>query len=145
MVKGDAKQMNEDFIHGASFTGYGTSLYVGVGVPIPLLDPVIAEGVSVRDREIKTEVIDYGIPRRDRGELALTDYEELKSGAIYLDDNRVKVSSLSSLRHAEQICSLLKKWIDDGKFTLTSPVERLPPVRVFKPMKQSGHEKEVVA
>jgi uncharacterized protein (DUF39 family) len=147
MVKGDAKQMSGEFIHGASFTGYGTSLYVGIGVPVPLLSPEIAEKAAIRDREIVTEIIDYGIPSRDRGNLALTNYEELKSGNIYINDRRVKVSSLSSLRHAEKICALLKKWITDGTFTLTSPVERLPLEREFKPMKKVANksQREVVA
>ena len=38
MVKGDLKQMTEEYLKGASFTKYGTSLYVGIGIPIPILN-----------------------------------------------------------------------------------------------------------
>ena len=35
MVKGDAKKMSPEFLQGAAFTRYGTSMYVGLGIPIP--------------------------------------------------------------------------------------------------------------
>jgi uncharacterized protein (DUF39 family) len=135
MVKGNAKKMSPEFIRGASFTKYGTTLYVGLGVPIPILNEGIVEKTAIRDREISTEVIDYGVPRRDRPTLKLTNYEELKSGKLVLEDKSVKVSNLSILKQAHKICDTLKKWIQEGDFTLTSPLERLPTDTVFTPMK----------
>jgi uncharacterized protein (DUF39 family) len=137
MVKGDAKKMNSEYIRGASYIGYGTSLYVGIGIPIPLLNSGIAKTAAIRDSEIETEIIDYGIPMRDRIPIGITNYEKLKSGNLYFHDERVKVSNLSSLKHAHKICDTLKNWISQGVFTLTSPIETLPTNRIFKPMKQT--------
>ena len=137
MVRGDAKRMSPEFIRGASFSNYGTSLYVGIGISIPILNEGIAEKVAVRDEDIVTEIVDYGIPRRDRGEIRKVSYEELKSGKIAINDRDVKVSSMSSLRKAYDITEILKGWIEDASFYLTSPVERLPTDAVMKPMKQT--------
>ena len=41
-VVGDLKEMRPDWIVGASMLGYGVSLYVGIGVPIPILNEEMA-------------------------------------------------------------------------------------------------------
>ena len=137
MVKGDAKKMNARFICGASFTDYGTSIYIGLGIPIPLLNFGLAKKAAIRDEEILTDVVDYGVPRRGRPTLRKVTYKELKSGKIELDNRSVSVSSLSSINKAQEICEELAKWISDGRFALTLPVERLPRESVARPMKQT--------
>ena len=137
MVRGDAKKMNAEFLQGAALTKYGTSLYVGIGIPIPLLNMSLAKKTAVRDEEIFTNVVDYGVPRRDRPKLQKVSYKELKSGSITLDGKRVRVSSLSSLKVARKIAATLKEWIVNGEFFLTLPVERLPLDSVFKPMRET--------
>jgi len=57
---GDAKQMSTDFIKGAYFEKYGTSLFVGIGIAIPVLDEDMARCVSIRNEQIQTSVLDYG-------------------------------------------------------------------------------------
>jgi len=136
MVKGDAKQMDPEFIRGASFHKYGTTLYVGFGIPIPILNKGIVKKVSIRDEEIPTGIVDYGVAKRDKPMLRETNYKELKSGKVTINDRSVKVTSLSSLKHAHKISGILKDWISEGRFTLTKPVERLPLDSVVKPMKQ---------
>jgi CBS domain-containing protein len=137
MVRGNAKKMNPDFLQGAAFTRYGTSLYVGIGIPIPILNPGLAKKTAVRDEEIFTNIVDYGVPRRDRPKLRRVSYKELKSGAVTIDGKRVKVSALSSLKTARKIAQTLKAWIKNGEFFLTSPVERLPLDSTFKPMRET--------
>jgi len=137
MVRGNAKKMNADFLQGATFTRYGTTLYVGIGIPIPILNEGLAKKTAIRDEEIFTNVVDYGAPRRDRPKLRKVSYKELKSGAITIDGKRVRVSSLSSLKTARKIAATLKAWIENGSFYLTAPVECLPLDSVFKPMKQT--------
>jgi uncharacterized protein (DUF39 family)/CBS domain-containing protein len=137
MVRGDAKKMNAEFLQGAALTKYGTSLYVGIGIPIPLLNMSLAKKTAVRDEEIFTNVVDYGVPRRDRPKLQKVSYKELKSGSITLDGKRVRVSSLSSLKVARKIAATLKEWIVNGEFFLTLPVERLPLDSFFKPMRET--------
>ncbi|MEM3050949.1 MAG: homocysteine biosynthesis protein [Candidatus Bathyarchaeia archaeon] len=137
MVRGDAKKMSPEFLRGASFTKYGTTLYVGIGIPIPILNEGLAKKTAIRDEEIFTNVVDYGVPRRDRPVLARVSYKELKSGSITIGDRRIRVSSLSSLKTARKIAATLKRWIEEGEFYLTAPVERLPLDTVFKPMRQT--------
>jgi len=124
-------------LRGASFTRYGTTLYVGIGIPIPILNESLAKKTAIRDEEIFTNVVDYGVPRRDRPVLGRVSYKELKSGSITIGDRRIRVSSLSSLKTARKIAATLKKWIEEGEFYLTAPVERLPLDTVFKPMRQT--------
>ncbi len=137
MVRGDGKQMRSDFVRGVAFTRYGTTLYVGIGIPIPILHEGLAEKTAVRDEEIVTEVVDYGVPRRDRPTLRKVNYRELKSGKIVIHDREVKVSPLSSLKKAQDIAEALKAEVADGTFLLTAPIERLPRDTVVRPMRQT--------
>ena len=137
MVKGDAKKMSPEFLQGAAFTRYGTSMYVGLGIPIPILNEGLAKKTAIRDSEIMTDVVDYSVPRRDRPKLRQVSYKELKSGSIMINDKKVRVSSLSSIKMAKKVSQTLKSWIKEGTFFLTSPVERLPTDSVFKPMRQT--------
>lgn len=145
MVKGDAKKMSAEFLQGASFTKYGTSMYVGLGIPIPMLNIGLAKKVAIRDSEIFTDIVDYSVPRRDRPKLGRVSYKELKSGAITVNGKKVRVSSLSSLKMARKVAATLKMWIDQGLFTLTLPIERLPSDTVFRPMRQTEEIPFVVA
>ena len=137
MVRGDAKKMSSDFLQGAALTKYGTSLYVGIGIPIPILNIGLAKKTSIRDAEIFTNVVDYGVPRRNRPKLQKVSYKELKSGSIMVDEKRIRVSSLSSLKVARKIAATLKNWILNGEFFLTLPVELLPLDTVFKPIRET--------
>jgi uncharacterized protein (DUF39 family) len=137
MVKGDAKKMSSEFLQGASFTRYGTSMYVGLGVPIPILNEGLAKKTAIRDSEIFTDIVDYSVPRRDRPKFGQVSYKELKSGSITVNGKKVRVSSLSSIKMAKRVAATLKSWIEEGTFTLTSPVERLPTNSVFRPMRQT--------
>ncbi len=137
MVKGDAKKMSPDFLQGAAFTRYGTSLYVGLGIPIPILNLGLAKKTAIRDSEIFTDIVDYSVPRRDRPKFGQVSYEQLKSGSITVNDKKVRVSSLSSLKMAKKVSQTLKSWIQHGTFLLSTPVEQLPTTSVFKPMRQT--------
>jgi uncharacterized protein (DUF39 family)/CBS domain-containing protein len=137
MVRGDCKKMNPRFIRGAAFTRYGTTLYVGIGIPIPILNIGMAKKTAIRDEDIKVPIVDYGVPVRDRPKLGWISYKELKSGTITIKGKKVKVSPLSSLKVAKEIAETLKRWIEEGLFYLTAPVERLPTDTEYKPMKQT--------
>jgi uncharacterized protein (DUF39 family)/CBS domain-containing protein len=141
MVRGDCKQMTPDFIRGGAFTKYGTSLYIGIGIPIPILNEGLAKKTALRDEEIFTDIVDYGVPRRDKPNLGKVNYATLKSGEVTINDRTIKVSSLSSLKRARKISETLKSWIENGKFYLSAPAEKLPTDSVCNAMKQS---KEIV-
>jgi uncharacterized protein (DUF39 family)/predicted transcriptional regulator len=137
MVKGDAKSMSPEFLRGGAFTRYGTSLYVGLGIPIPILNIGLAKKTAICDSEIFTDIVDYSVPRRDRPKFGQVSYQELKSGAITVNGKKVRVSSLSSLKMAKKVSETLKSWIQEGTFLLTAPVERLPTSTVFRAMRQT--------
>jgi L-aspartate semialdehyde sulfurtransferase len=137
MVRGNAKKMSTEFLRGATFTRYGTTLYVGLGIPIPILNEGLVKKTAIRDEEIFTNVVDYGVPRRDRPKLQKVSYKELKSGNLSVNGRKIRVSSLSSLKTARNVAATLKTWIDEGVFFLSAPVERLTLDSKFKPMKQT--------
>ena len=137
MVTGNVKEMSAGFLKGAAFYGYGVTLYVGIGIPIPVLNEGIAKKTAVRDADVVTDVIDYGICRRERPVLREVTYEELKSGSIELNDKDVPTSPLSSFYMAKNVAETLKSKIERGEFFLSQPVERLPRDTVFKPMKET--------
>ncbi|MFX0101503.1 MAG: homocysteine biosynthesis protein, partial [Candidatus Hodarchaeota archaeon] len=134
-LKGDLKKMNSEYLKGAIFSRYGTTVYIGVGVPIPILNEKIAKNCAIKDSEIITEVIDYGVPRRDKPMLGKTSYEELKSGTITINEKKVRVKPLSSFKKALEISNILRDWITDGKFLLGKPVELVSNKTQFKPMR----------
>jgi uncharacterized protein (DUF39 family)/predicted transcriptional regulator len=138
MVIGDLKEMNPRYIRGCTIHRYGTSLYVGLGVPIPVLNEKIARTAAASEDEIKTQLLDYGVPRRDRPVLRDVTYAELRSGRIEVNGKEVPVSPLSSFKMAREIAGKLKKWIGKGEFFLSPPVELLPRDTIFKPMKQAA-------
>jgi len=127
-VMGDLKQMNSAFLVGVGIQGYGCSLAVGLGVPIPLLNEEIAAQTGISDEEIFTQVIDYGndYPQGVGRSLAQVSYAELKSGAIVFQGRRVPTVPLSSVVKAREIAATLKTWIAKGRFLLGEPQFTLP-------------------
>ncbi len=128
MVQGDMKQMSADWIRGLSILGYGISLAVGLGIPIPILDEDMARFTGVCDEELFTQVVDYGYDytngiARNYGEVS---YAQLKSGTIIVNGKEVATAPLSSLPKAREIATLLKEWITAGRFLLNPPAETLP-------------------
>ncbi len=123
-VIGDGFQMNPSFIKAAYYEKYGVSMFVGIGVPIPVLDEEMATRVMIRNEQITTRILDYGDP--DHPELGRTNYKELMSGEIELNQKKIKTSSLSSLYKAREIADLLKEQIKKGEFLLSEPVEIFP-------------------
>lgn len=136
MVQGDLKGMSGEFLRAAHFQGYGSSLYVGIGVPIPVLNASVARGTAVRDRDIEADVIDYSVPSNRRPVLGRFNFAQLKSGSVPLNGRRVPASPLASFRMAGRIASALKGWIERGEFLLSAPAEKLPPLGSARPMTQ---------
>ena len=137
MVKGNLKEMSPDYLRAASFTGYGTTLYMGIGVPIPILNEKLAASTAVRDEDILTKILDYAVGSRDKPTVKEVNYAELKTGHIEIGGKDVPTSSLSSFKNARKIANELKEWVKHGKFFISMPVERLPSDGSAKPMKQT--------
>jgi uncharacterized protein (DUF39 family)/NAD-dependent dihydropyrimidine dehydrogenase PreA subunit len=143
MVKGDLKSMSSEFLRAAVFEGYGCTLYVGIGVPIPVLNEGIARKTGISDEEIFTNIIDYGVQSRNRPVIKRVSYKELKSGYVEINGKRVKTSPLSSIYMAKKIAQILKEKIEKGEFLLTMPVERLPIKGSSKPLIEKQRRAEI--
>jgi len=117
------KKMNPRWLVGVSILGYGCSLAVGIGVPIPILNEDIARYAGVSDEDIFTQIIDYGkdYPKGNAKSLGTVSYAELKSGTITLNGQAVQSVPLSSYVRAQEIAGILKEWIQKGKFFLGQP------------------------
>jgi uncharacterized protein (DUF39 family) len=126
-VTGDMKEMNTEFIRGASITGYGCSLMVGIGIPIPMLNEDLAYFTGLTDSDIKTPVIDYGIdyPNGDVRIIKEVTFAELKSGRVELNGRSIPSSPLSSYPKALKIANTLKGWVEQG-FTIGVPQIQIP-------------------
>jgi uncharacterized protein (DUF39 family) len=141
-VIGDLKQMKARWLVGESMYGYGVTLAVGIGVPIPVLNEETIRYAAIKDEEIYTQVIDYAhnYPQCIAGSLAEVNYSQLKSGKITVQGKEVPTGNLSSYSKAREIAQELKSWIKKGVFLLTESVAPLPGVESgysFKPLKES--------
>ncbi|CCO08610.1 homocysteine biosynthesis protein [Desulforamulus hydrothermalis] len=127
-VLGDLKQMKPQWLRGTSFQGYGATLTVGLGVPIPILNEEILRFAALSDEELHAPVVDYseGYPNRLAGNLGLVSYARLKSGKITVQGKEVPTAPLSSYAKAREIAHILKQWIEKGDFLLGEPVQLLP-------------------
>ncbi len=130
---GDLKKMHPRYLRAAFMPGYGPTLYVGVGMAIPILDAELAAAVGVSDAEIFTEILDFAVPSRSRPSLGRVSYRELRSGEVELEGKRVPTVSLSSYPRAREIATLLKEWVLAGRFPLRPPVSPLPQDRGLQP------------
>jgi uncharacterized protein (DUF39 family) len=128
MVYGDMKQMSNRWLKGISMQGYGATVAVGVGIPIPILNEDMARYTGVSDAELVTQVVDYSYDyphgvKRNYGEVT---YSQLKSGHIVVNGKDVPTAPLSSFVRAREIALILKGWIEKGDFLLEKPVQTLP-------------------
>lgn len=127
-VMGDLKQMSAQWLKGVSFTGYGTTLAVGLGIPIPILDEEMVLFTSIRDEDIWTRIVDYShdYPQGTGKILGEVNYAQLKSGKMSFMNKEIPTGGLSSYLKAREVAELLKRWLLKGKFLLTEAVAPLP-------------------
>lgn len=127
-VIGDLKQMKAEWLRGTSMLGYGATLAVGIGVPIPVLNEEIAAYAAVKDEDIYTQIVDYSqaYPQFIPGSLGEVNYKQLKSGKITVAGRDVPTGALSSYSKAKEIAEELKAWIKKGDFLLSEAVSPLP-------------------
>jgi uncharacterized protein (DUF39 family) len=138
---GDLKQMSPRWLVGVSMLGYGCTLAVGIGVPIPIISEEVLQYTAVSDEDILATVVDYSqaYPQLKSDILGEVSYAQLKSGSITLRGKEIPTASLSSYPRALEIARTLKEWIESGKFLLTEPVAPLPGVESgikFRPLKE---------
>jgi uncharacterized protein (DUF39 family) len=126
---GNLREMDPQWVKAVSYTGYGVSLSLAVGVPIPIIDEDMMKAVSVSDEELFAPVVDYSrFYPTGEGEALLGEvtYAQLKSGSIEVKGKRVPTGCFSSYSKAGEVAGKLKSLIQDGNFLLSQPVAQLP-------------------
>jgi uncharacterized protein (DUF39 family) len=128
--------MSPEWLVGASFQGYGCTLIVGVGIPIPILNEEMAQYTAIKDEDIYTQIVDYSRDYPDGGpvqSLGEVNYKQLKSGKIKFNGKEMPTAPLSSYFKARKIAEILKEWIQKGEFLLGEAQQQLPSVSQSKP------------
>jgi len=135
-VIADLKQASPEFFSAATFTKYGVSSFVGIGVPIPVLDEDIAETLALTDADLTATIYDYGVQQRSRPSLGTVTYAQLRSGSIEVQGKPVPTGPISSLPVARKVAAELKRWIVEERYAIAEPLQLLPQVgsQVFKPL-----------
>lgn len=125
---GDLKKMSPEWLQGTSMIGYGATLSIGIGIPIPVLNEEVISRCAIRDKDILAPIVDYSkdYPQGVPGNLGFVSYAELKTGTIKIKGKDVPTGSLSSIRKAREITKILKEQIKKGKFFLSEAVEAIP-------------------
>lgn len=132
---GDLKHMSTEYIQPAVFEKYGTSLFVGVGIPIPILDEEVMRHVAISNEQIMTSIFDYSVAEGPKPIVKEVSYAQLRSGKVTINGKEVKTASLSSLKKAREIAQELKQWIQKGEFFLSEPVELFPTDQLLQGLK----------
>jgi uncharacterized protein (DUF39 family) len=139
-VVGNLKEMNGDFIKAAYYEKYGVSIFIGIGIPIPMLDAEMARRVSINNSQIETSVLDYGTVGTPK--LGQVTYEQLRSGTIKVKGKNIRTAPVASLATARRIADILKKQIQDGGFLVQEPVQMFPTNTSLKGLQEISNNKK---
>ena len=134
-VMGNLKEMSSEYLHAAYFDKYGVSLFVGIGIPIPILDADMAKRVSVNNSQIETSVLDYGTVGAPK--LGQVNYAELQSGTITVKGKKVRTAPVSSIAKARKIAGELKEWLQKSDFEISKPVQMFPKETSLNSLKET--------
>ncbi|HRX13252.1 MAG TPA: homocysteine biosynthesis protein, partial [Draconibacterium sp.] len=134
-VMGNLKEMSPEYLQAAYYDKYGVSLFVGIGIPIPILDVEMARRVSINNNQIETSVLDYGTQGTPK--LGQVTYSELQSGTIKIAGKKVRTAPVSSLSKARKIAGELKVWLQNGQFEISKPVQMFPQNTSLKSLKET--------
>ncbi|ABR30597.1 hypothetical protein SU69_03765 [Thermosipho melanesiensis] len=132
-VIGNAKEMSLEYIRAAKFKNYGITMFVGIGIPIPILSEEIAYFVTRSNEELITTLKDYGKPGKPT--IKEVSFKELRSGRIEINEKVVRTAPLTSLSVSRKIAKKLKEKILEKKFYITKPVSFLPKESDYKSLK----------
>jgi L-aspartate semialdehyde sulfurtransferase len=123
-VIGNLKEMSPEYLQAVYYEKYGVSMFIGIGIPIPILDQEMAHRVSISNSQIETTVLDYGTVGQPK--LGQVTYQELQSGFIKVKGKKVRTAPVSSLAKARKIAAELKTWLQTGRFEISQPVQLFP-------------------
>lgn len=118
----DIEHMQAKWVRGGYLKSFGPVLYIGVGVPIPVLNEEIAESLSITDEKINTTIVDFSIPRRTKPTFGQCTYSELRTSTVLINKKPTLAAPLSSMAWAIDICNTLKESILNKTFLLAEPI-----------------------
>jgi uncharacterized protein (DUF39 family) len=137
---GNLKKMSSEYIQAATYEKYGVSMFVGIGIPIPVLNAEIAKRVSINNSQIETSVLDYGTIGTPK--LGQVSYEELQTGTIKVKGKKIRTAPVSSLSKARKIAEELKRWLQNGEFEVNKPVQMFPTNTSLNSLKETEEEND---
>ena len=137
-VMGNLKEMSPEYLQAAYFEKYGVSMFVGIGIPIPVLNAEMAKRVSVNNSQIETSVLDYGTNGQPK--LAQVNYEQLRSGFIRVKGKKIRTAPVASLSKARKIAGELKQWLVAGQFEISKPVQLFPQNTSLNSLKETEED-----
>jgi len=131
-ITADLRQVRPEWISPIYINGYGVSLYIAIGIAIPVLNLDMARALSIRNKDIMTEVYDFASGQT----LGTLNYEQLHENKAVLANKRPTTRTMTKIKQAQKITEILKTRIEQGLFELTRPVRRLPIYGKSSPIEQ---------
>ena len=121
-VIADIEKMNPKWVRGGFLKSFGPVLYIGIAVPIPILNDEVGESFAITDDKIHTTIVDFSIPRRTKPIFGQCTYEELRTSTVVINKKPTLSAPLTSMAYVTEICNLLKESILSKSFYLSSPL-----------------------
>lgn len=125
---GDMKGMNTNYVRAASVTGYTSTLALGVGIPIPIVDEKTMLQAALSDEDITYPIVEYSenYPLGRAKDLGRVSMAQLMSGRIEVDGKKVPTGGMASRAKGRAVALELKQQIGEGSFLLTQATASLP-------------------
>jgi uncharacterized protein (DUF39 family) len=125
---GDMKGMNTGYVRAASVVGYTSTLALGVGIPIPIVDEKAMQQAALSDEDITYPIVEYSesYPLGRPGNLGRVSMAQLMSGKIEVDGKKVPTGGMASRAKGRAVALELKQLIKDGDFLLAQATAALP-------------------
>ena len=105
---------------------------------LPVLDLEVVRATAVCDEDISVDLLDYGVPSRNRPVLRKVSYAELRSGAVEMNGEEVRTSIALQFREGTAGSRELKNWVESGKMQLTLPTQKIDTAKNAHPMHESA-------
>lgn len=119
----DVEGMNPRWVRGGYLKSFGPVLYLGIAVPIPVLNIEIAEYLSITDDKIHTTIVDYSIPRRTKPTFGQCTYSELRTSTVVINNKPTLAAPLVSMAWSIEVANALKNNILAKSFYLAEPIK----------------------
>lgn len=121
-IQADLRGAQPAFVKAIAIPGYGISLFVGIGVAIPVLNHAMARAVCIRDHQIQTPVFDYA----RRRVIGHTNYAQLKANQVEIEGKRLQAKTMTNMKTSRRIMDELKRSVLQREFPLRPPIQPLP-------------------